>query len=238
MFEQQQILANFRRVMASILTIAIAVGPTVVPAFASSVKTETKHTANTATPIQYLVVIFNENISFDHYFGTYPNATNPPGENRFTALPGTPNVNGYTSTLLTANPNLNPANGTGATNPFRLDVTQAATSDQDHNYQPEQQASDAGLMDLFPLYTGTAGPPPAGGGILSTNGLVMGYYDGNTVTAMWNYAQHFALSDNSYGSTFGPSSVGVMNLVAGQTNGEICKVAVAGPPDSNSIHFE
>ena len=27
---------------------------------------------------------------------------------------------------------------------------------------PEQQASDAGLMDLFPLYTGTAGPPPEG----------------------------------------------------------------------------
>ena len=24
------------------------------------------------TPIQHLVVIFQENISFDHYFGTYP----------------------------------------------------------------------------------------------------------------------------------------------------------------------
>ena len=26
------------------------------------------------TPIQHVVVIFNENISFDHYFGTYPKA--------------------------------------------------------------------------------------------------------------------------------------------------------------------
>jgi phospholipase C len=86
---------------------------------------------------------------------------------------------------------------------------------------PEQQASDSGLMDLFPLYTGTAGPPPAGGGIVNTNGLVMGYYDGNTVTAMWNYAQNFAMSDNSYGTTFGPSSVGVMNLMSGQTNGVV-----------------
>ena len=25
----------------------------------------------------------------------------------------------------------------------------------------------------------------------------MDYFDGNTVTALWNYAQHFALSDNS-----------------------------------------
>ncbi len=28
----------------------------------------------------------------------------------------------------------------------------------------------------------------------------MGYYDGNTVTALWNYAQHFAMSDNSFGT--------------------------------------
>lgn len=31
----------------------------------------------TTTPIKYLVVIFDENISFDHYFGTYPVAANP-----------------------------------------------------------------------------------------------------------------------------------------------------------------
>jgi phospholipase C len=47
----------------------------------------------------------------------------------------------------------------------------------------------------------------------------MGYYDGNTVTAMWNYAQHFAMSDNSYSTTFGPSTPGAMNLIAGQTHG-------------------
>ena len=45
----------------------------------------------------------------------------------------------------------------------------------------------------------------------------MGYFDGNTVTALWNYAQHFAMSDNSYGTTFGPSTPGVLNLVAGNT---------------------
>src|ERR671937_2403531 len=36
----------------------------------------------TATPIKHLVVIFQENQSFDHYFGTYPRAKNPPGEPR------------------------------------------------------------------------------------------------------------------------------------------------------------
>jgi phospholipase C len=31
-------------------------------------------------PIKHLVVIFEENETFDHYFGTYPDALNPPGE--------------------------------------------------------------------------------------------------------------------------------------------------------------
>lgn len=38
----------------------------------------------TATPIKHLVVIYGENVSFDHYFGSYPNATNPAGEPAFT----------------------------------------------------------------------------------------------------------------------------------------------------------
>ena len=33
-----------------------------------------------ATPIKHLVVIFQENVSFDHYFGTYPNAANSGGQ--------------------------------------------------------------------------------------------------------------------------------------------------------------
>jgi phospholipase C len=177
----------------------------------------------TATPIQHLVVIFGENNSFDHYYGTYPNATNPSGEPKFTPLPSTPDVNGLNGGLLTENPNaLNEAaNGTGATNPFRLDRSQNLTADQDHDYTPEQQAFDFGLMDAFPEFTGTAGPPPdtPPSGTVDTTGLVMGYYDGNTVTALWNYAQHFALNDNSYGTDFGPSTVGAINLISGQTNG-------------------
>ena len=47
----------------------------------------------------------------------------------------------------------------------------------------------------------------------------MGYFDGNTVTALWNYAQHFAMSDNFFGTTFGPSTPGALNLVSGQTHG-------------------
>src|SRR5882762_7651904 len=208
MFEQQQPFANLRRVLASLLTMTIALGPSVTPAFASSAKPATRQAASaTATPIQHLVVIFQENVSFDHYFGTYPNALNPKGEPKFKAASNTPTVNGLTNALLNNNPNLNPANGAGASNPFRLDRSQAVTPDQNHDYTAEQQAFDAGLMDLFPAFASSGGNE------------VLGYYDGNTVTGLWNYAQSFAMSDNSYSATFGPSTPGVINLVSGQTNG-------------------
>ena len=189
----------------------------------------------TTTPIKHLVIIFQENVSFDHYFGTYPVATNPSGEPHFKAAAGTPTINGLNNALLNNNPNLNPLNLAGATNPFRLDRSDAATNDQDHDYTPEQQAFDGGLMDLFPLSTGTAGPPPGAPPIADTTGLVMGYYDGNTVTALWNYAQHYAMSDNSYNTNFGPSTPGAINLVSGQTNGVIQSLNGSGAivPDGN-----
>jgi phospholipase C len=185
--------------------------------------TSDESSAKTATPIKHLVVIFGENISFDHYFGTYPKAANPNGEPRFIPAPGTPDINGLSGVLLSRNPNLlNAANGTGAANPFRLDRSQILTADQNHGYSSEQQAFDFGLMDAFPEFTGTAGPPPTSPpGTVETTGLVMGYYDGNTVTALWNYAQNYALNDNSYNTDFGPSTVGALNLVSGQTNGVV-----------------
>jgi len=179
-------------------------------------------TAGPATPIQHLVVIFQENISFDHYFGTYPFAMNAEGEPAFYAYPTTPSVNGLGPAFLAASGTLtNSANGTGATAPFRLDRSQAATADQDHDYTAEQIAYHSGLVDLFPMATGTAGPPPSTIPQGSTTGLVMGYYDGNTVTALWNYAQHYAMSDNSYGTNYGPSTDGALNVISGQLNGAI-----------------
>jgi phospholipase C len=185
--------------------------------------------------IKHVVVIFGENISFDHYFGTYPNAANLPGETKFTAATGTPtNVANYTTSpsLLTVNPNLSIANGAGAANPFRLSPSQAGTGDQGHNYQPEQTAFHGGKMDMFPASVGTADTAAlalatGASAIAATTGLTMGYYDGNTVTALWNYAQHYAMNDHSFGTTFGPSTPGALNLVSGQTNGVITPTNVA-----------
>jgi phospholipase C len=198
----------------------------------------------TATPIKHLVVIFQENVSYDHYFGTYPMAQNNPGETPFNAKKHTPRNNNLITPLdvnnnfqpltgidlINNNPNNNPnapvapnnsrLNGAGASNPFRLSPAQAVINDQGHNYTPEQEAYNNFNMDGFPAWTGVAGsppsPPPAA---VLTKGLVMGYYDGNTTTALWNYAQHFAMSDNFFSTTFGPSTPGALNLIAGQNSG-------------------
>ena len=118
MFDRIKASATPRKMLALLTALTTALGPSVSPAFAAS-KAAPK-AAWTAAPIQHLVVIFQENVSFDHYFGTYPQATNPQGEPPFYADRRTPTVNGLTNALLTFNPNLNPANGTAASNPFRL----------------------------------------------------------------------------------------------------------------------
>ena len=153
------------------------------------------------TPIKHVVVIFQENVSFDHYFGTYPG------------------VNGLTKDLLTNNPNRD-ASGQQV-NPRRLDPTNindVLTCDQDHDYGHEQKAFDNGAMDKFVTTVGT-GSGKSGTGQPCNAADVMNYYDGTTTTAMWNYARHFAMSDNSFGTTFGPSSPGAINLVSGNTGG-------------------
>jgi phospholipase C len=176
------------------------------------------HDRDDRTPIRHLVVIFQENVSFDHYFATYPHATNTDGS-PFTARPRTPVVNGlFPGGLLDHNPN--------STQPFRLSATQAVTCDQGHGYLQEQQSYNAGAMNRFPETVGAGGPPCLDYGY--GKGLVMGYYDGNTVTALWNYAQHFAMSDNSYSTTFGPSTPGAVNLIAGQTHGAMVAADRAG----------
>ena len=183
-------------------------------------------TVDLSKAIKHIVVIYDENISYDHYFGTYPNATNQDGTT-FTAAPGTPSSNNYVSnpSLLTSNPNFENASTNGAngeTNPYRLSYAQgAATASQNHSYGPEQEAQDNGSMDLYPKYVGTADSSsyPNSSGSNATPWLNLGYYDGNVTTAVWNYAQHYAMSDASFGTDFGPSTNGAINVISGQTNG-------------------
>ena len=203
-------LALNRRSRASLAVAAVAATTLVVASQVgtSSASVTADRSKVTSTPIKHLVVLFDENVSFDHYFATYPHATNKDGT-RFTAPASTPKVNTLrTAGLLRHNPNLY--------DPVRLGPDQALTCDQNHNYGPEQKAENGGASDQF---VQNVSVDTCSGGLFGAPGLTMDYYDGNTVTGIWNYAKSYAMSDNSFGTTFGPSTPGALNLVSGQTHG-------------------
>ena len=87
LYQLKKKLTNVLLVVASLV---LLITPIVSVAAASTTST----TISTVTPIKHLIVIFQENVAFDHYFATYPNAANPPGEPAFSHSPYTPPING------------------------------------------------------------------------------------------------------------------------------------------------
>src|ERR1700722_5077617 len=231
---------------AVVIGTGVAVGTTVtgasaapntvnaVPVPATSAASSWYYAPKTATPIKHVVVLFDENESFDHYFGTYPYAANTDGST-FHAKPGTPTVNGLytkitpkgpTGPLLTANKN--------SFNPTRLTHSQALTCDQNHGYTPEQQAVNGGKMDKFVQFTESPSTCAAGTTEFFQPGLVMDYFDGNTVTGLWNYAQNYAMSDNNFDTVFGPSTPGALNLISGNSGGSFAVDPTTGKVEADA----
>ncbi|MBV9176290.1 MAG: hypothetical protein JO297_04575 [Nitrososphaeraceae archaeon] len=88
-------------------------------------------------------------------------------------------------------------NNTNSANPFRLDRSQAVTvasCNPAHKYTLLQKSFNGGLVDKFVQNSWLSSQKNY------DHKLVMGYFDGNTVNALWNYAQHYAKSDNFYSS--------------------------------------
>jgi len=186
------------------------------------------------SPVKHVVIFIPENRTFDNYFGTYPNAANLPLEEswvgvpapKFFSLADTPSVNGLSYDLLHNNPNMT-LNGERA-NPRRLRPADAYTCDHNHEYGAIQAAVHGGLMDRFPQATASTGS-----GCDTDGHSVMDYYDGNTVQALWNYAQQYSMSDNSYSTVYGPTLPGHLNLISGNTHGAVIHNAVT----SSSVYI-
>jgi len=231
--------------VAALLTIA-ACGSSHndTPAASTPAAVSAQDALPTATPIKHLVVIFGENVSFDHYFATYPNAKNTAGEPTFSAASGTqtdiatlaaagltgaanPNAQAGSPNIVAATingktttpPTLGAALTVNTAQPFRLDRSQANTKSQNHSYGPEQLADDNLKMDAFPLFTSASSFVAGSTGQFGSSAQVLGYFDGNTVTALWNLAQNYAMSDNAWTDTFGPSTPGAIEVISGQNQG-------------------
>jgi phospholipase C len=61
--------AQRKKMAALLLTLTVAIGPSITPAFAEPDKHHDE--SDTATPIKHVIVIVGENRSFDHLFATY-----------------------------------------------------------------------------------------------------------------------------------------------------------------------
>src|SRR5438128_2829556 len=118
------------------------------------------------TPIQHTIIVYQENISFDHYFGTFGqgSAGIPAGAQLFHTTPAGAQL--------------------GPFKPFRLDgTTQASTCDVDHDYESMIGMADGGAMDQYLQFGNDLTAPTTGGcPTFEANpdgpALTLGYYEG------------------------------------------------------------
>jgi phospholipase C len=134
--------------------------------------------------IAHVVIIMQENRSFDTYFGTFPGAD------------GIPMRNGVPTVCVP-----DPAKG-GCIKPFR--TAKDINSGGPHGARAAIADVDGGRMDGF---VGEAergrkrcGPddPDCGGGGKPDASDVMGYHDGRDLTNYWRYATEFVLQDRMF----------------------------------------
>jgi phospholipase C len=167
------------------------------------------------SPIKHTVVIFQENRTFDNYFGTYPYAEG------FDPLNGTPkDVRNfkYTAGNVTKDANGNVYNPDSSGNliyPWH-DAGKANIQETDvnHGYSAMISMVDGGKMDKFYQVNHDSGKPTD----TKDKGLLaMSYFDYQDIPAYWQYAQHFALADNYFQPVYGPSTPGAFYLIAAQS---------------------
>lgn len=161
-----------------------------VLATGAAVTTANAGSANT-TPIQHVIIIMQEQRSFDAYFGTFPGAD------------GIPMVNGVPSVCVP-----DPATGTCVA-PFHI----KGDADRGGPVAPASSVSDidGGAMDGFIATSEAPAPAWAGGGCGDPNVAgckidVMAYWDSREIPNYWTYAEQFVLQDHMFA---GVSSYGL-----------------------------
>jgi phospholipase C len=161
--------------------------------------------------IKYVFVIYQENRSFDSYFGTFPGANGLFSQ----AAANTP---GFTQSIV------NTDGTTGTVSPFRIGPTQYAadTDDVDHSHALTTAKMDiqngAALMDKFAA-TEELKYSPTGNPTLQAKQmgeLTMAYEDCDTVPLLWAYADRFVLFDNIFEAMTGPSTPGNLSIIGAQ----------------------
>ena len=162
--------------------------------------------------VKYVFVIYQENRSFDSYFGTFPGANGLFSQ----AAADTP---GFVQNIV------NTDGSTGTISPFRIGPSEYAadTDDIDHSHARLVAKMDiqnnVAQMDKFAV-TEELKYSPTGNPSLKAKQygeLAMAYEDCDTVPLLWAYADRFVLFDNIFQSMTGPSTPGNLAIIGAQT---------------------
>jgi phospholipase C len=161
--------------------------------------------------IKYVFVIYQENRSFDSYFGTFPGANGLYSQ----AASQTP---GFTQKIV------NTDGTTGTVSPFLIGPAQYAadTDDMDHSHPLTIAKMDVqngiAQMDNFAVteelkYSPTGNPSVEA---KQMGELSMAHEDCDTIPLLWAYADRFVLFDNIFEAMTGPSTPGNLSIIGAQ----------------------
>jgi phospholipase C len=162
--------------------------------------------------VKYVFVLYQENRSFDSFFGTYPGAdglfSNPSDD--------TP---GFYQELVNTD-------GTRTTiHPFRIGAAQFAADTDDIDHSHDRIVAKMNIQNGVPRMDKFARTEelkysPTGNPSLKAKQfgeLAMAYEDCDTVPLLWSYADKFVLFDHIFQEMSGPSTPGNLAIIGAQT---------------------
>ncbi|HEX5478716.1 MAG TPA: alkaline phosphatase family protein [Dehalococcoidia bacterium] len=162
-----------KRVIIALLlsTAAVVTSGLSAQAAAPSPQAQPQQTQQARTPINHLVVLFQENHTFDNYFGTFPGADGIPAG---TCVPVEPN-----------------APSQGCIKPFHIGDNDVRLSDLDHSASTFKRQLDGGKLDGFVSALN----------LRNQDGrLALGYYDQQDIPYYWALAKQYVLFDRFFSS--------------------------------------
>ena len=227
--------------VAAPMAVAATTPPAAPPAAHAPGMTTAEKIALLRKHVKYVFVIFHENESFDHYFGTFPGANGlfaaPPGMTPANKAPSF--VQTYLDTTLnksTISPFLMPQSVTLKDGKI-VPIYPADEISVDHSHQGMANgmhvdpttgisANDRYAMNQEGLTTDATGAIVTGKGVPPTAitlaqkqkaETAISHIDCDTIPFMWSWAHNFVLFDNFRQTIVGPSTPNALAIIAGQS---------------------
>jgi phospholipase C len=155
-----------------------------------------------ANPITHVIVIMQENRSFDEYFGTYPNANGiPPG----TCVPYNPSNPNLGCVTPFEDPHDGGAGGPHDAKDAQVDIDDGITQAKMDGFVYSEITAICGKKSSQCSKIPAKAPPTY---------VVMGYHTAAEIPNYWAYASHFVLQDSLFEGIRGWSGVSHNDIVS------------------------